>query len=440
MLESVLSAAQFIPHGYCLAWRPDLVMLHLISDGLIALSYFTIPAGIYYFLRQRPDFTYRWLAHGFAAFIICCGLTHVLGVMTLWYPYYGVEGIMKAVTAAVSVCTAMALWPLLPRILSLPSQDSLQQANFALSREIDERGKVEDELRELSQALEAKVAERTAELQSKVSELEAAQQDLTRLARDNQIARREAEEADRSKTAFLRNVCHELRTPLNAILGYSELLTSGLLGQIDDERRNEYLHLIHGSGAHLLSLLTDLIDLDQIGTGHRKFEHLDVDVAETGAEAVAMLRLRANEGGVALHDELTHGLLAVTDRLALKQVLINLLSNAVKYTPKGGAVRINGCRNGGLIEIAVCDNGIGTDKEHLGHLGQVFVRGGSEMVRQSEGSGRLALCHALLNQMSGSIRFVSALNEGTTVYITLPAARGWGTLTRTEGQAASRGD
>lgn len=423
MLESLLSAAQYVPHGYCLAWRPDLVALHLISDALIAISYFTIPAAIYYFLRQKPDFSYRWLAHGFAAFIVCCGLTHLFGLMTLWYPYYGLEGLMKGATAMISVATAVSLWPLLPKVLSLPTPQDLQRANDALRNEVAERRLIEAELRGLSQTLEGKIAERTTELEARLAELEQAKTDLTRLAQDNQSARTQAERADKSKTAFLRNVCHELRTPLNAILGYSDMMISGIYGKLDNPRHREYLGFIHHSGQHLLSLLTDLIDLDQIATGHRNVEIEPVDVAKVGEEAVGMVRPRADYKRLQLRNELIDVPYARADRLALKQVLINLLSNAVKYTPDGGRVSVSASLTGEMVQVVVADTGIGIAEEDIDNLGQVFVRGGSEMVRQSEGSGLgLALCRALLDQMGGSIRIHSRSGEGTRVYVTLPVS------------------
>lgn len=405
MLESLLSAAQYMPHGYCLAWRPELVAVHLVSDALIAVSYFSIPAGIYYFLRQKPDFGYRWLAHGFAAFIICCGLTHLFGLMTLWFPYYGLEGMMKAATALVSVVTAICLWPLIPRILAIPSPEELQRANNSLLVEVEQRRQIE------------------AELEERLDDLEKAKTELTDMARDNQQARNLAEQADRSKTAFLRNVCHELRTPLNAILGYSDLMISGIYGKLASARYEEYLSVIHQSGEHLLSLLTDLIDLDQIATGHRNIELEPVCIATVSKEAAGMVQPRAEAKRIELNNEIPENVLVNADRMAFKQVLINLISNAVKYTPDGGRVDVSAVREGGNVLIKVADNGIGIEQGDIAKLGQVFVRGGSEMVRQSEGSGLgLAVCRALLEQMNGAISFDSVPQEGTTVTVALPEA------------------
>lgn len=170
-LMSWLEPSAFTPHGFCLLWEPGLLWLHVSADALIALAYFSIPLAILAFVRNRSDFTYRGVAWLFAAFILMCGLTHVFGIWTLWYAHYWLDGAVKAVTAAVSVATAVALWPLLPKLLALPSPAALRQANIALENQVAERGALvlrlerrEAELTELTATLERRVAQRTASL------------------------------------------------------------------------------------------------------------------------------------------------------------------------------------------------------------------------------------------------------------------------------------
>ena len=114
ILTYLFGAASFVPHGYCLLWRPDLVALHALSDAATAVAYFSIPAAIMVFIRRRPDFDHPQVAALFALFILGCGLTHVADLTTLWWPVYGLEGLLKAGTAVVSILTAMAVWRLLP--------------------------------------------------------------------------------------------------------------------------------------------------------------------------------------------------------------------------------------------------------------------------------------------------------------------------------------
>lgn len=164
ILEYLFSSAGFLPHGICLLWRPDLVALHAASDLVIAMSYFSIPLAIVTFVRGRRDFDYSGVAVLFAAFIILCGTTHLASIGMLWFPYYGLDGMLKFVTALVSAATAVVLWPLIPRLLAVPSPAALRRANVRLAEEVSERVAAEAALREAQAGLEARVQARTAEL------------------------------------------------------------------------------------------------------------------------------------------------------------------------------------------------------------------------------------------------------------------------------------
>jgi two-component sensor histidine kinase len=114
------------PHGICLLWRPELIWTHAISDLLIGLAYFSIPLVLGVFLYRRRDVRFSWAVWMFVAFILLCGVTHFMMILTLWVPVYGIEALIKAATAAVSVVTAVALWPLLPKAIALPSTQALE--------------------------------------------------------------------------------------------------------------------------------------------------------------------------------------------------------------------------------------------------------------------------------------------------------------------------
>lgn len=114
------------PHGICLLWRPELLWTHAGSDTLIGLAYFSIPLALAAFVYRRPDVRFGWLVWMFVAFILLCGLTHFMAVWTLWRPDYGIEALFKMATAMVSAATAIALWPLLPKALAVPSTKMLQ--------------------------------------------------------------------------------------------------------------------------------------------------------------------------------------------------------------------------------------------------------------------------------------------------------------------------
>lgn len=169
----------YIPHGHCYLWQPGLVWLHLLSDALIALSYWMIAGALIYFVQKRPDVPFKPLFWLFAAFIAACGATHLLGVWTLWFPAYWVSGTMKALTALVSLATALELVPRLPLALALPNATQLMDMNRALQDEIGERKQAEaslrtaeQEVRQLNQTLEDRVQRRTAQLEAAKQQIE----------------------------------------------------------------------------------------------------------------------------------------------------------------------------------------------------------------------------------------------------------------------------
>lgn len=166
LLTYLFGAASFIPHGYCLLWRPDLVALHVGGDGLTALAYFLIPAAIVHFLRRRRDLAaeHRRMAALFVTFILACALSHVAGLVTLWYPFYGLQGLIKAGTALVSLTTAAFIWSLIPALLKLPSPADLARANERLTAEIAAKETALAQLEAARSTLEQKVAERTQDL------------------------------------------------------------------------------------------------------------------------------------------------------------------------------------------------------------------------------------------------------------------------------------
>lgn len=155
-LDAFFAAGRSLaPHGYCLLWDPTLVWTHVVADSLIAAAYFSIPLALISFIRRRRDLQFGWIFWLFALFIVACGSTHLMSIWTLWRPDYGVEAMIKVVTAIASVGTAIVLWPLIPRLLLIPSPNELRTQNAhleqtlaRLTQEIAERKRVEDALRQ----------------------------------------------------------------------------------------------------------------------------------------------------------------------------------------------------------------------------------------------------------------------------------------------------
>lgn len=164
---------QYIPHGHCYLWQTPLVALHVLSDAFIALAYYLIPIFLIYFVRQRQDVPFQRILVLFSAFILSCGTTHVLAIITLWQPIYWLSGITKAITALISLYTAFSVIYLFPKILNVPSATQLSTLNQQLKKQVIEKEDAEAEIKILNRQLEQRVTERTTALTTVNRDLQA---------------------------------------------------------------------------------------------------------------------------------------------------------------------------------------------------------------------------------------------------------------------------
>ena len=246
--------------------------------------------------------------------------------------------------------------------------------------------------------------------------------DATRLKQANL----ELAAVSRAKTEFLANVSHELRTPLNAIIGFSEMMQQEAFGPLGDSKYREYINDIHDSGAHLLRLINDILDLSKIESGKAELADEVIDVVRTLRACKRIVEERAGEAQVTLESAIAANLRAIRgDERKVKQILLNLLSNAIKFTGAGGRVTVNvGTRVDGEVEICVADTGIGIAAEDIERVTQPFVQVDSGLDRRYEGTGLgLTLTKALTEQHGGRLEIESQVGNGTTVRVILPAER-----------------
>ena len=236
---------------------------------------------------------------------------------------------------------------------------------------------------------------------------------------------RQLEVANKHKSEFLANMSHELRTPLNAIIGFSEVLTEQMFGDVNDKQR-EYLMDIHGSGHHLLTLINDILDLSKIEAGRMELELSSFDLSMLLDNAMTLVRERAARHGLALALEVEDGIEEwVADPRKVKQVVINLLSNAVKFTPAGGKVtlraRLIDASEAKAVEIAVVDTGVGIALDQQALVFEEFRQASGNYLRKAEGTGLgLALAKRFVELHGGTIRVESEPGRGSTFAFVLP--------------------
>ena len=185
--SSYFASSGFMPHGYCFLWTPSLLWINVTSDLITAAAYFSIPFVLWYFVKKRADVPFRWIFVMFGVFVLACGTTHLFEAWNIWHADYWAEAGAKAITAGVSAATAIVLWPLLPKALTIPSHLQLEHANRELQAEVMRRTQAESALLAGNQDLERRVVERTMELASandSLRESEARFRGLTELSSD----------------------------------------------------------------------------------------------------------------------------------------------------------------------------------------------------------------------------------------------------------------
>ncbi|HEY4329951.1 MAG TPA: ATP-binding protein [Phycisphaerae bacterium] len=360
----------YVPRRMCMNYEADVIWLHVISDTVVALAYYSIPIALIYFVRRRRDITFHWIFVAFAAFILACGTTHVFSIIAIWHPLYRLDGIVKAITALLSILTAVVLWPLIPKALAIPSPATLRAAN--------------EELR---------------------------------------AAHESAERASHSKSRFLANMSHEIRTPMTSIIGYADLIMEPDLSPSD---RLEYISTIRKNGEHLLQLINGILDLSKIEAGKFMINKAECSPCLILAEVTSLMRARAGQKNIELIVENRGPVptLVQTDGGCLKQILINLIGNAIKFTDKGEVrVTLRLDKNAAgidLLRFDIVDTGIGLNDRQMGRLFESFSQADDSDSRRFDGTGLgLAISKRLVEMLGGEIDVKSVPGKGSSFSFTL---------------------
>ena len=318
-----------------------------------------------------------------------------------WKPYYWIDALIRVITAVLSVLTALVLWPLIPRLLALPSPSQLRMVNQELQAEVARRQASEAEILALNQVLEQRVAERTSELIQRTQE---------------------AEVANRSKSDFLANMSHELRTPLNAIIGYSELMREDIQDHDQDiARQITDLGHVHASATHLLNLINEVLDVSRI-------EADKIDIIQAPVQALSLLEdvhrtilpLASKNSNQIEVKAGVPDLVFVSDYYRIKQILLNLLSNACKFT-HNGLVQLEMAVSDCQACFRVRDNGIGIQPEHIERIFDMFYQADSSYGRKYMGTGLgLTIARSLTEKLGGRLEVESTPGVSTVFSVFLP--------------------
>jgi signal transduction histidine kinase len=245
-----------------------------------------------------------------------------------------------------------------------------------------------------------------------------------RLFNEIQEKGRQLEVANKHKSDFLANMSHELRTPLNAIIGFSEVMLSGMAGNMP-EKQKEFIGDIRDSGKHLLALINDILDLSKIEAGRMELDVARFDLPAAMSNAMTLVRGRAERHGIRLASDISSEVGAYDgDERKFKQIVLNLLTNAVKFTPEGGTVTLGARQANGAYVFSVSDTGVGIAPEDQGAIFEEFRQVGKDYDRKAEGTGLgLALTKRLVELHGGRIAVESVVGRGSKFTFTLPLDR-----------------
>lgn len=379
-MRALLDTGAFLPHSVCYLRQPELIALHVISDLIIALAYFMIPISLLYLVRRsRAKISFNWAIVLFAAFIILCGTGHLLDILVIWKPMYWLQGWERALTALVSLATAIAILPLVPKLLSMRSPEELEAANQRLREEIKLREGAENDLHRS-----------LGELKRAVQELE----------------------------QFAYITSHDLQAPLRNVSGFSQLLLRRYKDKLEGDGV-EFLDFIEKGVRQMQTLINDLLALSRVGRGDATFKvgplQAPIDRALASLEPVIRSReavVKVDEGLPSIKAD--HGLLA--------QLFQNLIDNATKFHKRGVVpeVHVSVWPEGSQWHLLVKDNGIGVPKDQLETIFAVFRR--LHSVDDYEGTGiGLAICRKIVRHHGGEIWADSpGVGEGTEFHVRLP--------------------
>jgi signal transduction histidine kinase len=395
-LNGFLDRTSLAPHGICLLWRPELIWTHVVSDAIIALAYFTIPVALGVFVTRRRDIAFGWMFWAFALFILACGTTHLFEIWTLWVPDYAAEAVVKAVTAAASIVTAILLWVLLPKALALPSPAQLRAANAELEARVRERDAALDALREA------------------YAERDHAEDMLRQTQKMEAIG------------ALTGGVAHDFNNLLGVVIGNLDRIERFLPAESG----------VHRSLRNAMSGAERAASLVQKMLAFARRQPLQANLVEPNRLIHYLTELLRGALDTVDGPELALAPDLWTVRVdanQLENALLNLAVNArdamtadgravirTRNVPADEAAHIAGLRPIEHVAIAVEDSGSGMSADVLARAFEPFFT--TKAVGEGTGLG-LSQVFGFAKQSDGHVEIVSQPDRGTTVWLYLPRDR-----------------
>jgi len=386
------------PQGHAMVWRSDLITIHFVSDAIITFAFLTIPFAIFRVVRARDDIRYPWIGYLFAIFIAFCAIAHAVELLSLWFPVFAEQAIVKALCAIVSVLTVWRVWRMLPAIQRIPSPALIAAKNKALVTEIELRRAAEEDVRaahtalhEANQELESRVEQRTAELRRANTDLE----------------------------QFAYVASHDLRAPLRALMTLPDWIRETLearYGTVDGALETD-LKELQIQSRRMDQLLTDLLMYARIGSGGEL--ERDVPAKTLIQQAVSVCGI-PDGFRVRLATDLPN-IRCVPTEFSL--VMRNMILNAIKHHDRpSGEIRITARRSGTSVVFRVEDDGPGIAARFADKIFEMFstLRPRDEV----EGSGMgLAMVKKVIDRAGGTVCLVSESDaRGAAFEISLPGA------------------
>ena len=391
MFDKWLDLSAFMPHGFCMRWDPSLLATMVVANCLIAFAYFSIPIALLFFVGKRQDIAFPWMFRLFGLFIISCGTTHLIKILTIYHAAYWLEALMDLFTGVVSMLTAILLWKVIPKALQLASPGQLQKSNMQLMESMEATKRLNEELSDLNEQL--------------------------------RVARDQAVESSNLKSGFVATISHELRTPLAGILGLNELLLSSRL----DKEQEQLSKSIQEAGHSLLQIVNDILDISKLEAGKLGVEVAPIAVRQMMNECLDVVSPSATRKKLTLKSKMDPQLdqTLFGDNVRLKQILINLLGNAVKFTDQGEVELRAEFVSADQAEIKtrfiVRDTGIGIAQQDQERIFQPFTQVDQSTSRRYGGTGLgLNICTYLSELVGGRISVESEIGKGSSFILELP--------------------